>query len=69
MTNSRAIDHPNWTRRTVERDEAIRLAVLSGKTLREVGEAFGLSRERTRQIYAQRQRRMGLSTACPPRLP
>lgn len=59
---------PSWTPRTVERDEAIWHAVLAGRTLRSVGEEFGLSRERTRQIYAGRQKRMGLSPHCPPRV-
>jgi Sigma-70, region 4 len=62
MTNRGKIGkHPNWRRRTPERDEAIWRAILSGLTLAQVGERYGLSRERVRQLYVIHQRRRGLS--------
>ena len=61
MTNRGAIGRlPNWRRRTPEREAAIWTEVRSGKTLREVGEAYGLSRERVRQVYVNQCRRRGL---------
>jgi Sigma-70, region 4 len=45
--------------RTPERDKIIWLMVQSGKTLKAVGDEYGLTRERVRQIYAREQRDRG----------
>jgi hypothetical protein len=41
------------------RDEAIGRAIAEGGTLRQVGSRFGLSHQRVRDLYAERQRRLG----------
>jgi hypothetical protein len=61
----RGITDGNWTKATPERDEAIWLAVLAGRTLQSVGDEFGMTRERIRQIYARHQRHRGESQHVP----